>query len=203
MWNKKKKREEKRRQPSKIPFFFLSSIFVFTTHNHLHKKKTKKDEWKKKKKGVLEDCLLFSFLLFFFDFTHWEIFFAETLVNYRNCKWISWVWNFFIRGSPVAYQIWNLFHRKISNSLNSNYRNFSKKNFSGYNRWSWEICLVQRSFFIFWEFERFRILEILNYTFVWTLRWIWVRSDTGLNLVLNFFKLKIKNLNRFINVSMF
>ena len=29
-------------------------------------------------------------------------------------------------------------------------------------------------FFLFWGFEQFGILEILNYTFVWTLRWIWV-----------------------------
>ena len=40
-------------------------------------------------------------------------------------------------------------------------------------------------FFVFWEFEQFRILEIFSYTFVWTLRWIWVCSDTGSNSVLN------------------
>ena len=42
------------------------------------------------------------------------------------------------------------------------------------------------SFFVFWSFERYRILEISNYTFVWALTWIWVCCDTDSNLVLNY-----------------
>ena len=38
----------------------------------------------------------------------------------------------------------------------------------------------------FWGFERFRILGILNWTFIWTLKGIWVCGDTGSKLIWNF-----------------
>ena len=37
----------------------------------------------------------------------------------------------------------------------------------------------------FHEFETVRILGILNWTFVWMLKAIWVCSDTGSNLIWN------------------
>ena len=95
--NQQKRRKEKIRQSFKTPsfFFFLSSSFVFIFHYHLHKNKkivkpkrrafffiiflflckwwwemkTKENERMKKKEGVLEDCLIFSFLLFCWFFS--------------------------------------------------------------------------------------------------------------------------------------
>ena len=56
--------------------------------------------------------------------------------------------------------------------------------------------------FVFRGFERFRILEVLNYTFVWTLRGIWVCSDGfefnfESSLISSIFSLPILILKRF------
>ena len=75
---------------------------------------------KEKEKGVLEGCLLFSFLSF-----------CWFLINVYSKKFV-----------------WSKFGR----------------------------------FFVFWGSELFWIIEILNYAFIWTLRWIWV-SELG-----NYFK---------------